>query len=261
MSALDVSLFDVENVEQMPKVRDMHVGPASQRDVTEFTRRYHYTATGGMMTWRWGLWSGPTLLGIITYNLPTRDVCESVFGAEHHDRVWCMGRLAVADTAPHNSESRLIAGSLHAVQRSHPHVWAVVTYAATDAGHIGTVYQATNALYTGSVDRGRRPSHYVDAEGRRRGTYLVGKFVSLDRARRLGWTPGPSIRAPRHRYLYLLGSRTQRRHTRALLRWPVLPYPKAEQRCERCAGTGEQFPTTPCEACAGTGIATSEAPR
>lgn len=219
--ALDVSLFDVENESEMPKVRDMVVGPVSTQDVQEFARRYHYTGVGNNANWRWGLWRGVVLHGVVSYNLPTRSVCASVFGPEHLHRVWHMGRLILSEESPRNSESRLIAGSLKAIRDEHPDVWAVLTYAATDAGHLGYVYQATNALYTGT---GGDPKFYVDRAGRRRGTHLDGRSVSPARAESMGWTLHRG--GVKHRYLYVLGSKTQRRQRMAQLRLPVLPYPK-----------------------------------
>ena len=218
---LDASLFDVCEDTEAIKVRDTRLGPVSTSDVREFSRRYHYTGTGGNASWRWGLWHGVTLLGIVAYNLPTRETCQSVFGEEHFDKVWHMGRLALADEAPRNSESRLIAGSLQAIRREYPEVWGVLTYAATDVGHIGYVYQATNALYTG---KGGDSHYYVDDKGCRRSTYLGGKGVSDARAREMGWTRHEGD--AKHRYLYVLGSKTQRRQRMQQLRLPVMPYPK-----------------------------------
>jgi hypothetical protein len=100
-------------------------------------------------------------------------------------------------------------------------VWAVITYAATDVGHIGTVYQATNALYTGT---GGETWFYVDQQGRRHGTHHGGQRVHLDRAELMGWRREQG--GVKHRYLYVLGNKTQRRQRMALLRYPVLPYPK-----------------------------------
>lgn len=219
--ALDVSLFDVEDVTEMPRVRDMTIGPVSTRDVQEFSRRYHYTGTGGNATWRWGLWHGAVLLGVVAYNLPTRETCESVFGPEHFDKVWHMGRLALADDAPKNSESRLIAGSLRAIRSQHENVWGVLTYAATDAGHLGYVYQATNALYTGT---GGHAVIYVDTKGVRRSDYYASAYVSRKEAESRGWSVVDG--GVKHRYVYVLGSRTQRRQRMELLRLPTLPYPK-----------------------------------
>lgn len=223
MSAAEMSLFDVENVETMPKVRDMIVTPVTPGDVQEFARRYHYTNTGGNMTWRWGLWHGPVLHGVVAYNLPTRRTCESVFGKEHgHDKVWHMGRLILSDNSPRNSESRLIGGSLQAIQRQYPDVWAVVTFAATDVGHIGTVYQATNAIYTGT---GGDAFYFVDKDGQRHSTHHGGHRVHLDRAAQMGWTRKRG--GVKHRYVYILGNKTERRQRLKMLRYPILPYPKA----------------------------------
>lgn len=222
--AVNVSLFDVENVDTMPKVRDMTVAPASVADVKEFARRYHYTGHGGAALWRWGLWNGPTLHGVVAYNLPTRPVCESVFGPEHFNRVWHMGRLVLSDDSPRNSESRLIGGSLQAIVEDRPDVWAVLTYAATDAGHIGTVYQATNAFYTGNSSI---EDYFVDADGNvrnRRNLYEITAKTINERAVERGWTRVTG--GAKHRYVYILGNKTQRRHRRALLKLPVLPYPK-----------------------------------
>lgn len=218
----EVSLFDVESATEMPAVRDMTVAPVSARDVREFAKRYHYTGVGNNINWRWGLWHGVTLHGVVAYNLPTRSVCASVFGEDQLENVWHMGRLILSEDSPRNSESRLIAGSLRAIEKQYPHVWAVLTYAATDAGHIGTVYQATNALYTGTAGD---PIYYVDQRGQRRGTHLDGRGVTADRAAAMGWTR--HVGGVKHRYLYILGSKTQQRQRRSLLRYPVLPYPKS----------------------------------
>lgn len=222
MSIHDASLFDVEDVVVMPKVRDMTISPVGTADVREFARRYHYTGVGNNINWRWGLWLGMTLHGVVTYNMPTRSVCASVFGEEHLHRVWHMGRLILSEESPHNSESRLIGGSLRAIHEKFPEVWGVLTYAATDAGHLGYVYQATNALYTGT---GGDPVFYLDGAGNRRGTHLDGHGVSAIRAAEMGWVK--QIGGVKHRYLYILGSKTQRRRRRALLRLPVLDYPKS----------------------------------
>lgn len=144
---------------------------------------------------------------------PVRD------GPEHYDRVWHMGRLVLAEDAPRNSESRLIGQSLRAIQTEHPETWAVLTYAAQSAGHVGYVYQATNAIYTG-LGGDARGFSLVDADGRIYGTTGVNKAQAAAR----GLTVVPEPR--KHRYLYVLGNKTQRRERMKLLRLPTLPYPK-----------------------------------
>jgi len=222
MTSDEMSLWDVENTTVMPKVRDMFVAAVSQRETDEFCRRYHYSGTANSTLWRWGLWNEATLYGVVGYNWPTRSLCESVFGAEHHEHVWHMGRLAMADEAPRNSESRLISGSMDRIEREHPSVWAVVTYADPVQHHVGYVYQATNALYTGT---GGESVRVTAADGTLRSTHNQDGRLSRAEIRDRGWTVTPT--PPKHRYLYLLGNKTQRRERRRLLKWPVLPdYPK-----------------------------------
>jgi hypothetical protein len=217
----EVSLWDVEDAQDVPAVRDMTVGPVSTGDVREFCARYHYTGLGNNVPLRYGLWHGVVLYGVIGYNLPTRQTCASVFGEAGIAHVWHMGRLAMADAAPRNSESRLIGGSLRLIEGGRPNIWAVLTFAAQSAGHVGYVYQATNALYTGT---GGDSSYLLDESGNRRGT-KQGTRVTIAEIERRGWT---AVREPpKHRYVYILGNRTERRQRMRMLRLPVLPYPKS----------------------------------
>lgn len=220
-----VALFDAIDADpaDLLPVGQCTVTRAPASEVREFCERWHYTGTGGNAMWSYGLWSGSLLLGVIAYNLPTMDTCESVFGPEHWRSVVHMGRLVCADVAPRCSESRLIGQSLQMLRRDQPHVRAVLTYAAADQGHIGTVYQATNALYTGL---GGDAHYYLDRHGVRRGTFLDGKHVSKRDAIARGWIVHKGGR--KHRYVYLLGSRSERRTSRAQLLLPVLPYPRRE---------------------------------
>ncbi len=225
----EMSLWDVENLDAMPRVKDMFVASVSQRETDEFCHRYHYTERSGATNWRWGLWHQATLYGVIGYNWPTRSLCESVFGPDHHQHVWHMGRLAMAEESPRNSESRLIAGSLDRIQREHPEVWAVVTYADTTQKHVGYVYQATNALYTGMAGMSYQLRM---ADGSMRSTYGtfdgVNRQLTPEEVRERGWTREPA--KPKHRYIYILGNKRERRDRRALLKWPVVDaYPKAER--------------------------------
>jgi len=216
-----VSLWDVDDVDTFGPVVEMTVGAVEQIDVREFCRRWHYAVTGGNMTWNYGLYDGDVLVGIVSYNLPTRPACESVFGPEHHMHVGHMGRLVCAEDAPRNVESRLIAGSLKLLSEDVPILWAILTFAAQGQGHVGYVYQATNAIYAGESARSH---YYIDERGQRRAP-KQGKNLSIPKALARGWEVHHE--PPKHRYVYILGTPAQRRERRKLLKLPSLPYPKA----------------------------------
>jgi hypothetical protein len=216
-----VSLFDVDDVESFGHVRDFAVSRIKAADVEEFCGRWHYIGRAGSTTWNYGMWDGITLVGVVSYNLPTMPACSAFFGPERWDWVVHMGRLVCAEDAPRNSESRLIALSLRELRVDRPVARAVVSYAAQDQGHIGYVYQATNALYLGETSR---THYYVDESGSRRAKKQHDN-LSMHKAIARGWTVHAD--PPKHRYVYLLGNKTERREARALLKFPVLPYPKA----------------------------------
>lgn len=223
------SLFDGD-VSQC-RVADTYISGASVADVEELCRQWHYSRRGGAATWRWGLWWKHMLLGVVAYNLPTLQTCQSVFGPEYANRVWHMGRLAFLDEAPRNSESRLIAGSLREIKRTHPHVWAVVTYADISEGHTGYVYQATNAIYTGTSKPGQKLVNPDSGE-----TFSGRSLNAWSRADQYGDTITHRERArlrgldmtyeAKHRYVYILGDRRELRERKGLLRLPKLSYPK-----------------------------------
>jgi hypothetical protein len=216
-----VSLFDVDDATSFCPVREMTVGHVSVADVNEFASRWHYSRGGGSALWRYGLFDGFTLVGVVAYNLPVRRACEMVFGPELVESVVHMGRLICADDAPHNSESRLIGASLKLLAQDKPEVRAVLTFAAQDQGHLGYVYQATNAMYTGT---GGYSKTYANAEGVHVSTNTK---ATNDFAQQLVASGGTVTKAlPKHRYLYLIGNKTQRKESLKLLKLPVLPYPK-----------------------------------
>lgn len=218
--AIAESLFDVNNVERFSAVKDMQISRVPSADVDEFCRRWHYARTGGNMTWNYGIWDNVTLVGVISYNLPTMPVCSSFFGRDRWDWVVHMGRLVCAEDAPRNTESRLIASSLKLLKEDRFVCRAVVSYAAIGQGHVGYVYQATNALYCGTTEA---KHYYVDQKGNRRAP-KQGKNLSMPKAIERGWKVFRE--PPKHRYVYLIGDKSERKEARRLLRYEVLDYPK-----------------------------------
>jgi hypothetical protein len=216
-----LSLFDEET--EVSKVRDFNVHPVSRDEVQFFAEQWHYSKSAGSVLWAYGLYDHFKLLGVVAYNMPTREVCAFPFGEEYVDSVAHMGRLICRDESPRNSESRLIAQSLKMLKEDKPNFRAVITYAAGRQNHLGYVYQATNALYLGTA---KERSFYVDQKGNHRSTNKIYFEEALQR----GWTIHHD--PPKHRYLYLLGNKTERRESKNLLRVPVLPYPKENNRNE-----------------------------
>jgi hypothetical protein len=189
----------------------------------EFVKRHHYShgIHNGPMTW--GLFDGGTLVGVIAFAAPSSEnVRASVFGAEAKNSVTDLHRLVLLDEVPHNSESWFIVRGLRALKEERPYYRAVLSFADATQGHVGTIYQATNAIYTGRSSRAR---FFLDADGRLRHPRQNGHNVTLTEAEAWGWRP--VMREGKFRYVFLLGDRRERRISQAQLLLPALPYPKA----------------------------------
>lgn len=134
-------------------------------------------------------------------------------------------RLWSPDGMPRNTESRLISRALRALSG----VRLVVSFSDPAEGHVGTIYQATNAVYLGLSGGGSR---YITADGERVHGRLAGvyrmrhpsKYADMTNnaiAEAEGWSVQSTL--GKHRYAWALGGRRDR----ATLAAQALPYPKA----------------------------------
>ena len=180
----------------------------------------HYLRSLGSTVVAVGMFLNCELAGVATYGtIPGRNA-RGVCGPEHAGKVLELTRLFIHDWAGKNAESTLIGASFSMLkaQAVANGGQVLVSYADTAAGHVGTIYQATNWLYAGvSV-----ASKVVMPDGR-----IVHGRVARDPRRGAFATGFPTVKGdPKHRYVTFVGDRRQVRGLRAALKWPVLPYPK-----------------------------------
>jgi hypothetical protein len=132
-------------------------------------------------------------------------------------------RLWSPDGMPRNTESRLIALSLRALHG----IRLVISFSDPSEGHVGVIYQATNAVYLGMSGGGSR---YITQDGERVHGRLAGVYrmrhpeyegmTNAAIATVEGWTA--QVTGGKHRYGWALGSRDDRKR----LAEQGLPYPK-----------------------------------
>lgn len=87
------------------------------------------------------------LLGTITFGFGPQNAYALVDGASPDDCL-TLTRLWLSDELPANSESRVIGIILRYLKR-YTNIKFLVSYADPTQGHAGTIYQATEWLYTG----------------------------------------------------------------------------------------------------------------
>lgn len=228
-----------------------------------FIETHHYAASYVSALRRYGLYdltASEALVGVAVLSTPMNDavltkpfpaLVPSFESAE-------LGRLVLLDEVPANAESWMVAevfrlaaadGFRGVVSFSDPNPWYDGDGNVTMPGHLGIIYQALNARYTG--DTGRRTYHVLpdgtvfsgraeqkirdQARGHAYAEHTLMDFGAT--AMRAGENPrlwlaqaleDAHVRSVRqdgkHRYLFTLGNRTQRRHVTVTLE--ARPYPK-----------------------------------
>ena len=167
----------------------------------------HYAKRMPSISYAYGLYRYDEMVGMVSYGSPASpSLCKGICGEEYKSDVIELNRLVLKDNLP-NEASFLVARSLKLL----PKPKVVVSYA--DAGgqyHTGFVYQATNFLFTGTT----KPR-----------TDIAGKDGKHSR-HHLGDITKRVARTAKHRYVYFIGSKRERKVLREALRYPVLDYPK-----------------------------------
>ena len=191
--------------DQMP--HDYTVVQIPYEATKDWILNIHYAKRMPSISYAYGLYRHDEMVGMVSYGSPASpSLCKGICGEEYKSDVIELNRLVLKDNLP-NEASFLVARSLKLL----PKPKVVGSYA--DAGghfHTGFVYQATNFLFTGTT----RPR-----------TDIAGKDGKHSR-HHLGDITKRVDRTAKHRYVYFIGSKRERKVLREALRYPVLDYPK-----------------------------------
>ena len=202
----------------------------SGADATAFLVPRHYLHRPGPCSLAFGLFDSENSeqVGAITYGTPSSaPLRRGLAGPEHTHNVAELTRLWVDDRVPRNGESFLIGNTVRRNTKEF-----IVSFAEIDAGHVGTVYQATNWLYTGlSAKRTDWTVEGIDLHGQTWGDKHTASEMRALYGDRFYLKPRPR----KHRYVFVNAKGGRRKAlTRALL-YPQAPYPKAAHAQEVAA--------------------------
>jgi hypothetical protein len=131
-------------------------------------------------------------------------------------------RLWLSDELPANSESKVLGIALRSLKRD-TSLKFVLAYSDPSAGHLGTIYQATNWLYTGLssatplYDIGDGILHHSRSLAHSLGSHSIRYLTSQ------GIDVKTVPQSAKHRYIYFLDP-----SWRSHLSVAILPHPKKE---------------------------------
>ena len=168
------------------EVRELQT-PEEEDMASDFMKKHYIGKDVKSINIRLGIFLNGRMIGIIAYGAPTFAGLARQLGLESREVVE-LRRLFIEEVPVHNIESQVISMGNEELKNLKPDVKAVVTYADPSAGHLGTIYQATNAIYA----------------GKSKGQY--GK----------------------HKYLYLLGNSREKKQTLSRIRIQPQSYPKRD---------------------------------
>ena len=146
------------------------------------------------------------LRGIISYGSPASPyLCVGIAGEENKDLVIELNRLVLKHNQK-NEASILIGASFKLL----PKPKIIVSYADTKEKHLGVVYQATNFMFTGTT---KPRTDIAGDEGKHSRHHLGDKSQRVDRS-------------AKHRYVYFIGNKREKKSLYKSLKYDVLDYPK-----------------------------------
>lgn len=179
----------------------------------------------------YGLFNAGACVGVVNYAPPNNPkLITGVCGDQWAKHVLELNRLVVTDGQP-NAASMLVGRSIRLL----PKPSVIVSYADATYGHVGYIYQATNFIYTGCPEA-HQASIKIDGiptNTRNLGSQFgkKGKFKGLNDAKeKLGDRLEVGEREKKHRYIYLHGSKRDKKAMMRDLRYGVEPYPKGPTR-------------------------------
>jgi hypothetical protein len=176
------------------------------------------------------------LIGCIVFSQPAgRSAAASISDLIKVDECMELIRLVILDGYGRNIESFSISQSLKLLKRDFSHVRAIISYSDTEQNHIGTIYQATNFLFTGlNSDTNLMPNFSVSLIGPPNYKWMHSRSVSSRWGshnveylkKKIGKTFWRKKEAGRLRYIYIISDKKTKKEIMKTLKMKILPYPK-----------------------------------
>ena len=171
-----------------------------------------------------GLFYDEEVVGVIVFGKPASyTLCNGICGKDESKNVIEFSRLWVSDDMPKNTESWFISRAIKQCKFD-----IIVSFADTEQGHIGYIYQATNWLYCGESKKQkyfRLKTMDNDNGGtkyRRRARMPKGKIIE-EYGEKFVEEYFSSLK---HRYVFFNTDRRRKKELMGKLKYEIKPYPK-----------------------------------
>ena len=198
------------------------------RDAEPWLLKKHYAKRIPPISYAFGAFDGNCLIGVVTYGTPvSSNLRNGICGEKYSENVLELNRLCCETIK--NLASFLVTQSFKLI----PSPRVIVSFADTKQGHIGYIYQATNFIYTGLS--AKRSDWKIKGQEHLHGATIADKFRGVEnRSQALRNKYGNDFysedRPRKHRYIYFIGSKKQKKEMKSCLKYTIQPYPKGETK-------------------------------
>jgi hypothetical protein len=187
-------------------MKDFEVLQIKPKESHDFILHRHYARRLPPISYAYGLFQSKKIVGICTFGMPASpSLCKGIMGEENKHLVLVLNRLFV-DSNQKNVTSWFVSRCLKLL----PKPKCIVSYADTAMGHVGKIYQACNFMFTGTT----KPRTDMAS--------LPGKHSRHN----LGDITKRQHRSAKHRYVYFVGDKRERKYMAEHMKYPILPYPQ-----------------------------------
>jgi hypothetical protein len=171
-----------------------------------------------------GLFNNKKITGVVTYGKPpSYTLCNGIAGKEESNNVMEFNRLWVCDSMPRNTESWFVSRTIKLCPYE-----IIVSFADTEQGHVGYIYQATNWLYCGESKKQKyfRLKNKSNNTGgtiyRRRERMPKNKIIKIYGKNFVE----EYYSSLKHRYIYFNCTKKRKKELLKKLKYKIQPYPK-----------------------------------
>jgi hypothetical protein len=189
---------------------ELTVTPIAASVATEVVVARHYLHRRPPISYAFGLLRGLDVLGVVSYGVPASRHLQIGACPSDPALVLELNRLWVDDELGTNTESWLVARTLHLLP---PRI--VVSYADPLAGHVGIIYRALNFRYAGWTDMDRKTPRFdylpADPSTHTRDAFRNGYIAKRRRVAKV-------------KYWITTGTPAERRRLAKLCGWPSLSW-------------------------------------
>jgi hypothetical protein len=205
-------------------IKDIYIKEIDSKLANRLIIQNHYSGTVPKgVKYHLGIFIDNTLYGVAQFGFGIRpqDTCKWVEGTTK-DEYLELNRLWISDKLGKNAESNAISKALKWIKEHKPNIKWIISFADGMMGKVGTIYQATNFIYTGFSTTSN--GMWLSKEGiRMHNISLWHKHGKTDRKllESIYGTPLYLVRGGQYRYFYFYD-----RKLIPNLITPPLPYPK-----------------------------------